>query len=213
MPRVSSTARFASTDSRSPLPVDGSTPVSAPGSTLGAQVSSLTTGEAEVIAMFVQMTQVLGVPRSLGEIYGLLFATPQPLAFQDIADRLALSKGSVSQGLRFLRTVGAIQPVVVPGDRREFFEPVVELRALVGGFLRERLNPQLETWGTRAKALKIADFERKASDSHVSGLKSQVSAAGLDAAGRKLLSGRVDKLKTWQKRANTVLPMIGKLLG
>ena len=163
--------------------------------------------------MFVQMTQVLGVPRSLGEIYGLLFATPQPLAFQDIADRLALSKGSVSQGLRFLRSVGAIQPVVVPGDRREFFEPVVELRALVGGFLRERLNPQLETWGTRAKALKIADFERKASDSQVSGLKSQVSAAGLGAAGRKLLSGRMDKLKTWQKRANTVLPMIGKMLG
>ena len=201
MPRVSPTARFASTDSRSPLPVDGSTPVSAPGSTLSSQVSglrsqpsasvSLSSGETEVIAMFVQMTQVLGVPRSLGEIYGLLFATPQPLAFQDIADRLALSKGSVSQGLRFLRSVGAIQPVVVPGDRREFFEPVVELRALVGGFLRERLNPQLETWGTRAKALKIADFERKASDSQVSGLKSQVSAAGLGAAGRKLLSGRM----------------------
>ena len=211
MPRVSPTARFASTDSRSPMPVDGSTPASAPGSTLSSQVSglrshpsgsvSLSPGEAEVIAMFVQMTQVLGVPRSLGEIYGLLFATPQPLAFQDIADRLALSKGSVSQGLRFLRTVGAIQPVVVPGDRREFFEPVVELRALVGGFLRERLNPQLETWGTRAKALKIEHFERAE------------SGVRLDAAGRKLLSERVDKLKTWQKRANTVLPMIGKMLG
>ena len=60
--------------------------------------SPLTTGESEVIAIFVQMTQVLGVPRSLGEIYGLLFATPQPLSFQDIADRLKLSKGSVSQG-------------------------------------------------------------------------------------------------------------------
>lgn len=174
--------------------------------------------------MFVQMTQVLGVPRSLGEIYGLLFATPQPLAFQDIADRLNLSKGSVSQGLRFLRTVGAIQPVVVAGDRREFFEPVVELRALVGGFLRERLNPQLETWGTRAKALKIEHFERSETGnsglssqvsgfSAVSGLRSQVSAATLDAAGRKVLSGRIDKLKTWQKRANTVLPMIGKMLG
>lgn len=160
----------------------------------------LSVGETEVIAIFVQMTQVLGVPRSLGEIYGLLFATPEPLAFQDIADRLQLSKGSVSQGLRFLRNVGAIKPVVIPGDRREFFEPVVELRALVSGFLRERLNPQLAEWGGRAKALKVSDFVRP-----------EDAAAGSE--GAKTLSSRLDKLKTWQKRANTVLPMIGKLLG
>lgn len=164
----------------------------------GDAVSAISQGEAEVIAIFVQMTQVLGVPRSLGEIYGLLFATPQPLVFQDIADRLRLSKGSVSQGLRFLRSVGAIKPVVIPGDRREFFEPVVELRALVSGFLRERLNPQLEEWGARAKALKVSDFSRpeNASSGHL-----------------ETISGRLDKLKTWQKRANTVLPMVGKLLG
>jgi HTH-type transcriptional regulator, glycine betaine synthesis regulator len=169
---------------------------------LSAQ-SPLTTGESEVIAIFVQMTQVLGVPRSLGEIYGLLFATPAPLAFQDIADRLKLSKGSVSQGLRFLRAVGAIKPVVVTGDRREFFEPETELRALVSGFLRERLNPQLESWGSRAKALKIEDFLSADLNQNQS-VKSEEL---------KTLSSRLDKLKTWQKRANTVLPMVGKLLG
>lgn len=149
------------------------------------------------------MTQVLGVPRSLGEIYGLLFASPHPLAFQEISDRLKLSKGSVSQGLRFLRTVGAIKPVIVPGDRREFFEPEIELRALVGGFLRERLNPQLESWGTRAKALKMEDFE----PGEGSGIPQ------LSVENAKVLAGRLDKLQTWQKRANAVLPMIGKLLG
>ncbi|HTJ78188.1 MAG TPA: transcriptional regulator [Rariglobus sp.] len=143
------------------------------------------------------MAQALGIPRSLGEIYGLLFATPRPLAFQDIVDRLGMSKGSVSQGLRFLRTVAAIKPVVVSGDRREFFEPVVELRQLVAGFLRERLNPQIETWGARAKELKPADF-------------SPDTLAGDD---RKILDNRIDKLKAWQKRAGMVLPMVSKLLG
>jgi len=79
------------------------------------------------------------------------------------------------------------------------------LRALVGGFLRERLNPQLESWGTRAKALKIEAFQRPEDAS----LKLSTSTA----QHRKVLSGRIDKLKTWQKRANTVLPMIGKMLG
>ena len=157
----------------------------------------LSKGEKEVIAIFVHMTQALGMPRSLGEIYGLLFATPQPLAFQDIVARLEMSKGSVSQGLRFLRTVGAIKPVVLAGDRREFFEPVVELRQLVAGFLRERLNPQIEIWGARAKALKPADFVLET----------------LSEKGRGTLANRLEKLKTWQKRAGTVLPMVSKLLG
>jgi hypothetical protein len=205
---------------RPPTSTTSPLPLSEPGIEVGAEGSSapfkpareqdLTVGEAEVIAIFVQMIQVLGLPRSLGEIYGLLFATPQPLAFQDIADRLSLSKGSVSQGLKFLRTVGAIKPVVVAGDRREFFEPVVELRALVGGFIQERLNPQLEEWGGRAKALKVEDFKRPSSrpDGRTAG-----SPDLRFADDRKVLSSRLDKLKTWQKRASTVLPMIGKMLG
>jgi len=165
-----------------------------------ASATGLTVGEREVIAMFVQMAQALGLPRSLAAIYGLLYATPRPLAFQDIADRLELSKGSVSQGLRFLRTVGAIKPVEVQGDRREHFEPVVELRALVAGFLRERLTPQLDDWARRSQTLKIEDFAPAPDSRRMVG-------------ERKLLSERLDKLQTWQKRANTVLPMIVKLLG
>jgi len=163
--------------------------------------SALSVGETEVVAIFVQMTQVLGLPKSLGEIYGLLFATPQPLAFQEIADRLSLSKGSVSQGLRFLRSVGAIKPVIIPGDRREFFEPETELRALVSGFLKERLNPQLETWAARTKALRMEDFG------------ATTEGGSLPNKDRVTLENRLDKLSSWQKRANLVLPMIGKLLG
>jgi hypothetical protein len=181
------------------------------------------------------MAQTLGAPRSLGEIYGLLFATARPLSFQDINDRLDLSKGSVSQGLRFLRTLGAIQSVAVEGDRREYFEPVVELRALVGGFLKERINPQLAEWGVRAKALKIEDFNlgegreglktrgegREAGDGARKGtgfegistnLQPQASSL-VPARQRKIIEGRLNKLKTWQKRADSVLPMVSKLLG
>ena len=166
-----------------------------------------------MISVFVQLAQAMGMQRSLGEIYGLLYATPEPLAFQDIVDRLGLSKGSVSQGLRFLRTVGAISPVVVAGDRREYFEPVVELRALVGGFLKERLNPELELWGVRAKALKVEDFEVGERASGSLNLKLPASTAAAAAAHRKVLAARIDKLKAWHKKANLVLPMVTKLLG
>ncbi|AHF89699.1 transcriptional regulator [Opitutaceae bacterium TAV5] len=153
--------------------------------------------EQEIVAIFVQLTQALGAPRSLGEIYGLLFASPVPLSAQDITGRLKISKGSVSQGLRFLRTWGAIKPVVIMGDRREFFEPVVELRQLVSGFIRERIQPELETWKARADALGNSDFAGMAPDE----------------AQREIMENRVSKLQTWPKRAMTVLPIVARLLG
>lgn len=159
--------------------------------------ADLTIGEKEVIAIFVQMVQVLGLPKSLGEIYGLLYASPRPLTFQDFVDRLNLSKGSVSQGLRFLRNITAVKPVVIPGDRREYFEPVVELRQLVSGLLRERLNPQLDIWRERARNLNPDQFSRE----------------GHSATDVRTIASRIDKLSTWHKRARTILPMVGKILG
>ena len=45
-------------------------------------------------------------------------------------ERLGISKGSASQGLKFLRTAGAIHMVYVSGDRRMHFEAVAQLRDL-----------------------------------------------------------------------------------
>ena len=48
--------------------------------------------EAEVIGLFVQICRVLGQPRSLAEIYGLLFISGHPLAMDDLIERLRISK-------------------------------------------------------------------------------------------------------------------------
>ncbi|RRJ94512.1 transcriptional regulator [Opitutaceae bacterium TAV4] len=160
-----------------------------------SKIPALGAAERQVVAIFVQLAQSVGAPRSLGEIYGLLFATPVPLSSQDIVERLKISKGSVSQGLRFLRTWGAIKSVVVVGDRREFFEPVVELRQLVGGFIRERIQPEIDLWKERAGVLKEKDF----------------AASGDEQ--RKVMAARLSKLQTWPGRARTVLPVVARLLG
>ena len=173
---------------------------SAPSAVTPVEVYRLTTGETELIAVFVQMTQTLGLPRSLGEIYGLLYASPQPLAQQDIVARLGISKGSVSQGLRFLRTIGAIQPWPDANDRRECFVPVVELRALVGGFIRECITPQLTEWTERTQNISLNDFK--------SGERATASPSDL-----KLINNRIEKLKIWHQRAELVLPLMVKLIG
>lgn len=176
--------------SASELETNGSTP-SAP-----VAQSGLSAGEAAIVAIFVDLAHALGSARSVGEIYGLLYASARPLAFQEICDKLSMSKGSASQGLRFLRSVGAVKTVYVTGDRKDYFEPVVELRQLVSGFLRERMEPQLTDWGNRMETLTPAAFGDQLSPDE-----------------RKRVGERIDKLKKWQSRAGTVLPIIARLVG
>ena len=61
--------------------------------------------EVEAIDFFVRMMSVMGLPRSVGEIYGLLYFSEIPLSMDDISRRLSISMGSTSQGLKTLRSL------------------------------------------------------------------------------------------------------------
>ena len=69
-----------------------------------------------VIDLFVRGVRVLGLPKSIGEIYGLLYISSAPLPLDAIVAKLGISKGSASQGLRFLRNLGAVVPVEIEGE-------------------------------------------------------------------------------------------------
>ena len=83
----------------------------------------LSAHEAELAVFFVRMAGILGVPRSVAEIYALLYASPDAVDFDQVQGRLGMSKGSVSQGLKFLRDHGMILSVKAPGSRRERWQP------------------------------------------------------------------------------------------
>lgn len=149
--------------------------------------------ERECIALFTEFLHVLGVPNSIGAIYGLLFASPKPLCFADIVERLGVSKGSVSQGLAFLRQSGAVNVVDVVGDRREFFEPELGLRRLASGLIQEKIQPL-------AKQTKGA----------VSRLKQHAEVARTEGNGFQMQ--RIKQLATWHRQLGRVLPVVQTIL-
>jgi DNA-binding transcriptional regulator GbsR (MarR family) len=150
--------------------------------------------ETEIIDFFVQLSRLLGQPRSLAEIYGLLFISARPMAMDDLIERLRLSKGSASQGLKFLRNAGAVRMVYVAGDRRAHYEAVAELRNLSARFLREQIVPHLDNGQAR--------LER------IAGMVKQ-----LPAGERTRVNGRVTMLQSWGKRGRRFLPLVVKILG
>ena len=109
----------------------------------------LNPAEVEVVQLFAQFAYALGQRRSVGEIYGLLFVSHLPLPFDDLKERLQLSSGSTSQGLTWLRELGAVREVEMPQQRRTYYEAVAELRNLAGNFLRRQVATQFGDSGAR----------------------------------------------------------------
>ncbi|MBC8205683.1 MAG: ArsR family transcriptional regulator [Kiritimatiellales bacterium] len=148
--------------------------------------STLSELEQEVIDVFVRMAGVLNLQRSVGELYGLLFISPEPLCINDCMNKLNISKGSTSQGLKILRSFGAVKPVYIPGDRRDFFEAESALRKIVTGFVNEQVRPHLENGKERMARLE--------------------SLAAASSDEQEFFLERIKRLRSWQKHANLLLP-------
>ncbi|MCX6952809.1 MAG: ArsR family transcriptional regulator [Verrucomicrobia bacterium] len=153
--------------------------------------------EAEVVDFFVDAVEVIGLPKSVAAIYGIIFAAPEPLTFADISNRLDLSKGSISQSLKVLREMGAVKEVSAIGERAARFVPDLELRALVSGFLRSKVLPQLARGSSR-----LADLESRAK-----------AIRDDDPDKTRSRQERLEKLASWQRKGQTVIPLISKFFG
>ena len=156
---------------------------------------SLTTLQREVVDFFVDGVKVLGLPRSLGEIYGLLFISTAPLSIDDLVRDLEISKGSASQGLRMLRTLGAVREAAGNGDRRTYYEPAVDLKKLVGGFIREQVRPHLDSGKVKLRFI------------------AETANLTADPVDKEFFNDRIERLESWMKRGGQVLPMLQKILG
>lgn len=157
--------------------------------------SDIQTIDAQIISFFQDGVKILGLPKSVGEIYGLLYASPKPLTMLDLINQLGISKGSASQGLKMLRTLGAVREVQHNNDRKAYFEADIELKKLVGGFIREEIRPHLNSGQEKLQRL-----EQELDN---------LSSAEL----REFYEARIKRLKRWAGKANLVLPMLQKLLG
>lgn len=159
----------------------------------GDRPAAVVAFEGEVVAFFVSVAEMLSVPKSLAAIYGILFASPVPLTFSEIEARLDLSKGSVSQGLRALREIGAIKEVSMPADRTELFAPDTEMRQIIAHFLSSRVDDQLKSAKTRFKGFHAA-------------------LGAFPSGEQKILKQRVKKLETWHGKASALVPLVRTFL-
>jgi DNA-binding transcriptional regulator GbsR (MarR family) len=151
--------------------------------------------ETAVIDLFLNAANTFGLPKSYGQIYGLLFCRDQSSSMDEIINLLRISKGSASQGLRALRQLGAISSVFEPGDRKERFVAEIRLRKLVSGFLREQGEPHLEKGLARLQNLCDLLIEEEDFESAKRGHRRE-----------KILTG-------WHRQMSRLLPLVKMIVG
>ena len=151
--------------------------------------------ESAVIDLFLNAANSFGLPKSYGQIYGLLFCRDQALAMDEVMNLLKISKGSASQGLRALRQLGAISSNYAPGHRKERFVAEIRLRKLVSGFLREQADPHLEKGVARLKQIEGLLAGSGSKDSRIRGTRRHV-----------ILSG-------WHRQMSRLLPWVKMIVG
>jgi len=133
------------------------------------------------------MAGILGVQKSVAEIYGLLYVSAAPVSFPEIERRLVLSKGSVSAGLRFLKEHGMVEAKRRPRVRADLWSVAPSLAAALATLLSKRVQPALE-----------------ASVPELRALSDQAAAAGVPPE----VAERLGRLSHWNSRALELLPLL-----
>lgn len=151
--------------------------------------TSLSELEVEAIEMFINFLRLIGLPKSVGEIYGLLFVAPKPLAMDEIMERLEISLGAASQGLKLLRSFGAVRVVYERGDRRDHYIADLELSRFATAFIKDELQPRMDMASERIRRMEAA-------------------LAELPSKDRRATRERIERLNHWLNKGQKILPWL-----
>lgn len=112
-----------------------------------------------------EMGEKWGINRTVAQIHGLLYLSPEPLNAEEISETLSVARSTVSVGLHELESWGIIRVVHVLGDRTDRFEikgDVYEMfRFIVDYRKRREVDPTLQMLRET-----VTELEESGGDAH-----------------------------------------------
>ena len=147
-----------------------------------------------------RICQILGLPKITGQIFGLLYLSADPLSLDQMSSMLGISKGSASMGTRQLVGWGGIRKVWIPGDRRDYFQVIEDLRYFIRGSYNNLIKTRIQ-----ASKDRIANIEHN--------LEEEIKLGVIPSDKIEILEGRIRTLKKMRQRILKFLPLIEKTIG
>lgn len=98
------------------------------------------TSNQDFIKITGELGAGLGLNRSIGQIYGLLYMSDAPLSLDTISTTLKMSKGSVSLNIRELEKWEAVKKIWVNGTRKDFYEADIDFVNIIYKRMKLRIE-------------------------------------------------------------------------
>jgi DNA-binding transcriptional regulator GbsR (MarR family) len=161
--------------------------------TLQAQMDEIS---RDFINNLGRVADFFGFNRLMGQLYAVLFLSPEPLTLDDMVKKLESSKGNVSINIRALERWGLVRQIYKWADRKNYYEAEPDIWKAVSGILQER--------------------ERKESQQIISSLNQSVemleqaskTASGQEALTAQFYLERMEALRRLFKFGDSLLDMM-----
>ncbi|MBT3363205.1 MAG: hypothetical protein HN929_05355 [Chloroflexi bacterium] len=103
-----------------------------------------------------------GFNKIIGQIYGVLYLSSEPLALGLIGEQLEVSKGNISLNVRSMEQWGLIRKLNKKGDRRDYYEAETDFWKVIRGILYSRDKKEIDyTMNTISDGIAaIADIDQ-----------------------------------------------------
>jgi DNA-binding transcriptional regulator GbsR (MarR family) len=149
------------------------------------------------IALAGDMAEMVSFNRSLGQLYGLLYISSEPLSLEEIARTCQMSKGNASIHLRTLEAWNAVHSASKTGTRKDYYTANTDIKALIAQRFQEGLSKRLELVRKRVDALQ--------NDPRIS--------AHLNQPQNSQWKKRLKDAEALMNRAEKALPILKQLIG
>ncbi|CEJ14951.1 MarR family protein [bacterium YEK0313] len=93
---------------------------------------------------FGEMGSRWGINRTVGQVYALLYVSPQPLCADDIVAALGISRSNVSMSLKELQAWNLVLLKHLPGDRRDYFTTPDDIWQILRTLAEERKKREVD---------------------------------------------------------------------
>jgi DNA-binding transcriptional regulator GbsR (MarR family) len=122
-----------------------------------------------------------GINRTMAQIHALLLISPDPLSQDDMMEELDISRGNTNMNIRELINWGLVERVLLPGERKEYFQAEKDIWKVVKQIVKERKKRELEPMLQLLDKLEAVEGDKR--DKHVKSLVDTVS--GIKKLGRQ----------------------------
>jgi DNA-binding transcriptional regulator GbsR (MarR family) len=96
-----------------------------------------------IVNACIQWARIEGYSDSIGVLRGLAVLAEEPMSLDELASETGYSKSTVSLNMRLLENLGLVKRIVIPGDKRHLYLPIIDIDTIMANML-DAINKEIQ---------------------------------------------------------------------